>query len=328
MDKPSTKGRILAILVYLKFYSDEDHPVTTADIISYLESNGYSVTSKTLKDDIEVLQKYNFDIIMDNHGDNVYFLADRQFQITDIKLLTDAVAASRVLSAQQSVELINKILNDSSKYQREALAPKISVFDRRKPDDNKMYYNLFTVIGAINDKKQISYTMIDYAVDKTLIRKNNGEIYVLSPYECVWNDDAYYLIGYSEKHGKIITPRLDRIHDVIELEADAYPRPDDKDLLIYTNSTIYMYDGELKDVDLICDNDLMIHLIDRFGKDFKVEVLAETYFKATVNVSVSRTFMAWVFQFAGKMSISGPEDVRRRYQDMIRKVGESMGLSL
>jgi len=81
--------------------------------------------------------------------------------------------------------------------------------------------------------------MIDYAVDKTLIRKNNGEIYVLSPYECIVNDDAYYLIGYSEKHGKIITPRLDRIHDVEELEADAYPRPDDKDLLIYIPTVQY-----------------------------------------------------------------------------------------
>ena len=86
-------------------------------------------------------------------------MAEKNY-ILQFRLLIDAVAASRVLSAQQSSELINKILNDSSKYQREALAPKISVFDRRKPDDNKMYYNLFTVIGAINDKKQISYTMI------------------------------------------------------------------------------------------------------------------------------------------------------------------------
>ncbi len=98
----------------------------------------------------------------------------------------------------------------------------------------------------------------------TLIRKNDGEIYILSPYECIWNEDAYYLIGYSDKHGKIITPRLDRIQDVKELVTDAHTMPDAEELLIYTNRTIKMYDGELRDVELICDNDLMIHLIDRF----------------------------------------------------------------
>lgn len=56
LEKPNLKGRILAILQYLKNKSDEEYPVTTAEIITYLKYQGYSVTGKTLKDDILVLQ--------------------------------------------------------------------------------------------------------------------------------------------------------------------------------------------------------------------------------------------------------------------------------
>ncbi|WP_442950784.1 hypothetical protein [Oribacterium sp. WCC10] len=41
-------------------------------------------------------------------------------------------------------------------------------------------------------------------------------------------------------------------------------------------------------------------------------------FRATVKVSVSRTFYAWVFQFAGGIRIAGPEGVREEYMEMLK----------
>lgn len=40
---------------------------------------------------------------------------------------------------------------------------------------------------------------------------NNGEWYENSPYAMLWNDDRYYLLGYSEKHNKVVTFRIDRM---------------------------------------------------------------------------------------------------------------------
>ena len=118
MNKPNSKGRILEILLFLQEYTNEDHPVTTAEIITHLKEKGYTVTAKTLKDDVSVLQEYDYDIIVTNHGDNEYFLGERALQTTEIKLLVDAVASSRALSEDKSEELIEKIIKSLSIYQR------------------------------------------------------------------------------------------------------------------------------------------------------------------------------------------------------------------
>ena len=57
------------------------------------------------------------------------------------------------------------------------------------------------------------------------ILRNDGEIYVNSPYVCLWNDDFYYLIGYSEKHQKVIAFRVDRIIDLEILDEPSLPKP-------------------------------------------------------------------------------------------------------
>lgn len=141
-------------------------------------------------------------------------MGERRFQTTEIKLLTDAVASSRVLSAQKSQELIDKILGSSSDFQKEVLSHVIGIEDRTKPTDNKIYYALDCVMRAVREQKQISYNMDAYNLEKEHVLKNDDEVYTLSPYACIWNDDAYYVIGYSEKHQKIITARLDCMQNV------------------------------------------------------------------------------------------------------------------
>ena len=99
------------------------------------------------------------------------------------------------------------------------------------------------------------------------------------------------------------------------------------DLLIdtvanYLKTTTEMYDGEEKKVVLVCDNELMKLVIDKFGVGIKTERTSETQFKATVTVSTSKTFYAWAFRFAGQMKIIGPENVRQEYLEMARKVLE------
>ena len=46
--------------------------------------------------------------------------------------------------------------------------------------------------------------------------------------------------------------------------------------------------------------------------------ITEASFDVDVRVSVSVPFFAWVFGFAGDMTIVGPESVRGRYLDALR----------
>lgn len=54
--------------------------------------------------------------------------------------------------------------------------------------------------------------------------KNDGAPYVFSPYTLTWNGDCYYMVGWSDKHAKIATFRVDRIYEMPSLLQDATVR--------------------------------------------------------------------------------------------------------
>ena len=62
-----------------------------------------------------------------------------------------------------------------------------------------------------------------------------------------------------------------------------------------------MFEGERTRVRLECKNELMKYVIDRFGEDVETKLIDEDHFVATVKVSLSPNFYAWVFRFAGDM---------------------------
>ena len=63
----------------------------------------------------------------------------------------------------------------------------------------------------------------------------------------------------------------------------------------------------------------MKYVIDRFGDDVRTEITDKAHFTATLEVSVSQTFFAWVFQFAGEIRITGPTAVKEQYLQMLQK---------
>ena len=56
--------------------------------------------------------------------------------------------------------------------------------------------------------------------------KHNGKVYVFSPFALIWNDDSYYVIGYSDSHQKIVKFRIDRIYGMKISEKFAVRKPE------------------------------------------------------------------------------------------------------
>ena len=72
-------------------------------------------------------------------------------------------------------------------------------------------------------------------------------------------------------------------------------------------------------MELICDNDVMDSIIDRFGEDVVTHPYLPNSFKAVVNIAVSNVFYSWIFGFCGKVKISSPGHVKDRYAEMLRE---------
>ena len=319
MQRPNSKGRILALFRYLQDETDEEHPADKKTIMNALQNKGYSITRNTLDDDIKVLESFGVDIIISKSHENTYFLGERRFQLPELKMLIDAISSAKFIPADSSAEIITKIGSMVSRYQRSHMSPRIFVSDRIKSDNNHLHLVVDVIERAINKRIVISFQYIDYSPEKKKIFKNDGEIYYCSPYCCLWNNDYYYLLGYSEKHEKVISYRIDRMIHVETCTKEYIPLPDGCDLTAFTKEIFKMYEGVEQEVELICDNSLMKNLVDQFGEDFTTSIETEATFHATVKVSVSRTFYAWVFQFAGGINIAGPKSVREGYRKMLKK---------
>lgn len=135
----------------------------------------------------------------------------------------------------------------------------------------------------------------------------------------IWNGDYYYAVGYSDKHEGIGSFRVDRIvRQPKVLEGDAVLPPDDFDLNTYLNSMFRMYNGNRKEVELICDNEMMDAIIDKFGKEVNVLANDMKSFRVITEVAVGSVFYSWIFGFGGKVRIKAPESVKDEYAAMVK----------
>ena len=315
----TSKERLLKILLLLQQQTDEDHPMTTTEIVAHFTALGIPTDRKTVKEDIDTMIKCGIDIVPTRGRQTQFFYADRPFELAELKLLIDAVEASKFITTRKSGELVEKLTSMTSEANAAELKRSLYTTGRIKPENERIYLVVDTIYHAINRDRQIAFLYYEYNVDRERIPHNDGEQYIFSPYAMLYNEDKYYVLGYSEAHRKLVTFRVDRMGVPELLAARARPKPEGFDPVDYTVNVFSMYDGEMVTVELLCENDLMNYVIDRFGDEVKTEVVDHKHFRAEAEVSISRTFFAWVFQFAGGVRILGPEKVRKEYQAMLKR---------
>lgn len=321
-----TKPRILYLKKILEERTDEEHPLSTTQLINILNDEyGISAHRTTVTKDIAALQEFGMDIVTIHSTQSKYFVASRKFELPELKLLIDAVESSKFITKKKSKTLIEKIHTMTSPGQVAKLKRNNYVVNRIKPDNEQIYYIIDAINDAINTGKQISFQYYDYTGLKKKVLKNKGEVYKLSPYKLLWCGDYYYVLGYSEKKSKVINFRVDRIASKPEiLDKDIIPMPDDFDIENYTKEVFFMFSGEKVLVDLRCDNSLMKTMVDRFGEDVTTLAYDMTSFRVQTEVSASPTFFGWVFGFNGKVQILAPESVKEQYRQMIAQADEGM----
>lgn len=314
------KNRPLIVFRYLWENTDEEHPAIIKDILSYLEEKGIHSDRKTVAADLVELQKSGFDIICNKSRQNQYFIGDRGFELAELKTIVDAVQAAQFISSSKSKALIEKLTKLSSPYQSDQLKRNLYVDGKVKTTNESVYYTVDLLHHAIQTKSVVSFQYVEYTPKKEKILKHKGQRYYLSPYDLVWNNDAYYIFGWSEKnnHNKVVKFRVDRIVHPREIKRMFHDKPEEYSIERFCKRVFSVYDGNDHKVNLLCENCVMKDVIDRFGEAVTTKVIDDYSFIAEVDVSVSQTFFAWVFVYAGKIKIIGPEKVKRAFNEQIK----------
>lgn len=140
------KQRPFRILKYLYENTDENHPVSTTELVKIFKAEDAHANRKTIKDDIDVLVGEGFDIVTVRSKNHSFFLASRKFEVPEIKLLIDAVSSSKFINANKSEKLISKLTSMISKPQAKKVRRHLYV-EHAKADNQQIYY----VVDAITD---------------------------------------------------------------------------------------------------------------------------------------------------------------------------------
>ena len=323
----TAKLRPLYLAKILYEQTDEEHYLTTAQLMQILEEQyGISSHRQTIKADIDLLKQFGLEIEEVKSVQNRYNLYGRQFDIPELKLLIDAVESSKFITANKSQELVEKLSKLAGEHASAGLKRNVCCENRVKPGNEKIYLIIDAINEAINTNKRISFQYFRYDSNKQKQLKLDGKSYEITPLHLVWNGDYYYMIGVYEYKQRLGSFRVDRIAKRPEiLDIEGTPAPVSFDINEHINTTFRMYNSTHAEVELICDNDVMDSIIDRFGEDVATYPNDHNSFKAIVKIAVSNVFYSWVFGFGGKVRIQSPEHVKERYSDMLRDAVQGLG---
>ena len=105
----STRERPLLILRLLMERSDASHPVSMDEILEMLDREGFPSSRKSVYQDIDSLISCGYDVVTLKGARFGYYLASRDFEPAELKLLVDSVQSSRFITSKKTSELIRKI---------------------------------------------------------------------------------------------------------------------------------------------------------------------------------------------------------------------------
>ena len=311
------------ILDYLKRNSHQDHPVRANELISMLDRNhNIACDRKTVYSDIAALQEYGVDIVSIPGRNGGYYIASRNFELPELKLLIDAVQSSRYLTEKKSRELIEKLCEECSVYDANLMRRDVLVSGRVKSMNETIYYNVDRIQDAISQNKQISFRYFDWGIDGK--RKYRSKDYKASPYGLCQDNENCYLLGHSPRYG-ITSYRVDRMSDIQILETDRDPCPEltGKALTAHANQLFQMYSGDQVTVKMRFHRSMANAVIDKFGRNAMLIPDGEDHFTFTVSVAVSPMFLSWVIGFGPKAKILYPDSVIQQCVAMCREAMEN-----
>lgn len=318
---PNQKMKLLYLMKILQEYTDEEHEMTVQEMLSALSKYDIAAERKSIYSDIESLQLYGLDIVKRQSKQFGYYLASRQFELPELKLLVDAVNSSRFITHKKSGELIKKLSSLASVHQSKQLSRQVVTASRPKAINESVYYNIDAIHTAINSGLKISFKYFDYSVNKTRVYRRDGEPYLQTPLALCWNDDKYYLICYSAKYDSFVHFRVDRMSNVgvCDEKADVI---DKKRFNVpeHIKQVFGMYGGEVVKAKLRFDKELINAVLDRFGAEIRFVPYGDQ-FEINVEVSQSTVFLSWIVQFGDKAEIVSPESLRGSMRELLQKLG-------
>lgn len=310
---------LLRILQILQKHSDDNHPLTQENIVALLDSEyGITVERKAVGKALADLRDADVDIVSCRAGS---YLAHRDFEDSELKLLIDGILQSKYITAHHSKDLIDRLCGLSNKYFRSHVKNVYSVNDWSKTENQALFYNIDIIDEAIASGRQVQYDYNKYGINGKLKKSSFQRI---SPYQLILHNQRYYLMGYSSYWGNMVFHRMDHISNMRLYDRPLIPLTSVKgyengiDFKQIASTMPYMYTDTPKRISLIADEIIVDQIIDWFGQDVKMSSISGETGKVKVDLIASPLAMEyWALQYVNHVEVISPLHLRNKIKDCL-----------
>lgn len=320
------RAKLLILRDVLSRYTDDDHPLSAAELSDLLFERGVRAERKSIYDDLNALSAYGCDILKTRFPKQGVCLGERKFEFAEIRLLIDAVLTAPFITAKKTQDLVKKLESFLSVYQAEEMALHVAASERIKFENEEIYYTIDAVHAAIHQKKKIKFEYHHRVISNGKAELDAGREFILSPYALLWSNDRYYLVGNYEKYDNIVNYRLDRMRRVEITGEESRPFSevssygDYFDVSDYLRKSVNMYGGEQDSVELRCKNDFLEIVLDRFGSDIVIQADGKKHFVAQLKVYISEGLREWLVQYGDRATVLSPASLREEIREKIAAI--------
>ena len=313
----------MLILEILKEYTDTDHRLTQQEIIDLLKLNyGAECDRRSIRNNIRSLKDMGYEIATERGC----YLAEREFDDAELRMLIDSVLFSKNLSGAQAKRLIEKLKDFGNRYFHAKVSHVSNLPELFHSDNKQVMLALDSLNDAIEEKRKVSFIYNRYGTDFKL-HPRRDEPYIVNPYQMVANNGRYYLIGNYDKYDDLSHYRIDRITSVTMLSEPVKPKKEVREfaqgwsLPKHMAEHIYMYSGDSVTVKFIADTDLMDELIDWFGRDIRIKEESENKMLVTLKCN-ERAMKYWALQYGEHIEIKEPQSLREAVKKTVLDMAE------
>ena len=321
----ATKAKLLCILDILK-ETDEEHPVTSAQIIERLENCSLEPERKSVLRDIQVLRDHGYSIELSEDNRKGFYLAERDFEDWELKVLTDAIQSSTFLPQADTDRIIGKLCGLSGK-EGEKMLMEMMIPAESKRGDISTKLAIDAIVTAIKKKRKIRFDYVFTGDDLTEIPKHPEGMKPVSPYALIWRKDKYYLIGNYCDEVKLSYYRLDRFrHPEVLAEEPAKPLRDilgrnaEDKLREFVKKNIYNKKGKPVSLKLRIGANSADTVKDSFGTDTPIWKSPDGALNASVSVTDSEGLYTWLLHHGNEVTVLEPRHVREEMQRRLLKM--------
>ena len=326
----SRKIKLLRLWEILRQETDENHPITTNELIARLKKEGIDVDRKILYTDIDLLNENGYEVLCERGKSNRYYVVDRSFDIPEVRILMDAVQAAGFITEKKTKILIDKIAELAGSRRAEVLKENITEFSTVKSENESIYYSIDTIVSAKEAGKQIGFYYFDYNIKREKSFRpdkkdpNVNKWYVVNPVETVYDNDQYYLICYDDKHKSLANYRIDRMDRVTELDSPItkIEEIDKIDISKHKRQLFEMYGGEVKKVTFVASTSMIDVIFDKFGNLAKMAQNDDGTITCTVEVQTGPMFIAWLCSFDKRIRVVSPQAIVKRVKEHLEQTLE------